>query len=205
MINPSSVRSGHSGFVQTSSENLSGWRLQCLWATYSSIWSPTGLRSFLMMTQNFPCCSFGGRTSFAPPLSNQPPGCASSTSAFSCSGKKKNSQLSQLQSSPFTTCFFPAVPVCQALYCTANTKAGHSHGHHSSSALRAGEALPWGKNPKHRKSQDFLTLLYLTAGALKMNLLPTTYSLIGNKVGNCWKFPWGDQHHKYSLIQQMNF
>lgn len=119
MINPSSVRSGHSGFVQTSSENLSGWRLQCLWATYSSVWSPSGLRSFLMMTQNFPCCSFGGRTSFAPPLSNQPPGCASSTSAFSCSGKKKTLSALSAAIQPLHHLFFPSCSSLPSslLYC----------------------------------------------------------------------------------------
>lgn len=153
------------------------------------------LRSFLMMTQNFLCCSFGGCTSLAPSLSNQPLGCASSPSAFSCSGKKKGSQLSQLQSSPLNIWLFSAefVPACQPLCCTANPKAGHSHGWHSSSALtEQGELCYRTKNPKHRKSHVFLTLLYLTACALKMNLFPPIFTdrLQGGKALQFYcKFP----------------
>lgn len=153
----------------------------------------------------FPCCSFGRCTSCAPSLSNQPLGCTSSPLAFSSSGKKKASQIFQLQSSPSNTWFFSAelIQVCQPLYCTA--KAGHSHGHHSPSVLtEQGELCYRTKNLKHRKSQVFLTLLYLTAGVLKMNLFPTPYSLTGYKVGNhfqfYWMFPCGDQHHKCGVF-----
>lgn len=144
-----------------------------------------------MMTQNFPCCSFGGCRSLAPSLSNQPLGWCKFPFSFLLFRRKKASQLSQLQSSPLNTWLFSAelVPACQPLCCTTNPKAGHSYGQHSSSVLtKQGELCNRTKNPKQRISHVFLTLLHLTACALKMNLFPAPYSLIGYKVGNHSQF-----------------